>query len=181
MSATDPQKRFVSVDSLRKHVFHELLIWSAEKGYDQTPQGHAEGDLGEFILVDYRHQDLPELAASLPSSDVTAMEGMAQRGQEVLQEREQPEPCEQECESHGYEQIFTRAKTALVKVGQPSFRHVKKRVLERRLKMPLAQYEALNEQYDDCLDAGIKVVLESKISKLADQSESVELEINQIS
>ncbi|MEM9005496.1 MAG: caspase family protein [Cyanobacteria bacterium P01_F01_bin.86] len=81
VSNTDPQKRFVSVDSLRKHVFNKLLIWSAEQGYDQTPQGHAEGDLGEFILVDYRHQDLPELATSLPSSDMAVDSAQAGRGE----------------------------------------------------------------------------------------------------
>ena len=74
----------MSVGSLRKHVFNGLLIWSAEQGYDQTPQGHAEGDLGEFILVDYRHQDLPELAASVSSPDMSSEDRrQAGRGEEA--------------------------------------------------------------------------------------------------
>lgn len=65
VSKTDLEKKFVSVNSLRNHVYNNLLIWSAEKGYDQTPQGQAEGDLGDFILVDYRDQPFPVLTEAL--------------------------------------------------------------------------------------------------------------------
>jgi hypothetical protein len=58
-STTDEQKRFVTVNSLGKHVSNEMVKWSYQEGYEQLPQGYSEGGLGDFIVVDYRLQPLP--------------------------------------------------------------------------------------------------------------------------
>ena len=179
VSDTDPQKRFVSVDSLRKHVFHELLIWSAEKGYDQTPQGHAEGDLGEFILVDYRHQDLPELAASLPSSDVTEMEVTAKPVQEVLRERGQPEPVSRGVKSHGCEQITTQNNSVPVSKKIGLGQQLKVERIKQQIQVKKEQIER-----EKALLGGVKGVAEYEtehtLNRLADDISRLEAELEEL-
>ena len=61
LSQTDPNQNFVTVGSLQRYVLHRLKQWRNKHGYSQKPQGRAEGDLGEMILVDYREHPLPDL------------------------------------------------------------------------------------------------------------------------
>ena len=72
MSATESQRRFVTVSSLSRYVSNKMLIWSAEKGYKQIPQGQKEGSLGDFILVDYRQQPMPAPVLSEASAPLGA-------------------------------------------------------------------------------------------------------------
>lgn len=65
---TESNRGFVTLDSLRKYVFNEMLIWSVEQGYEQIPQGQTEGDLGDFMLVDYRQQLRPETSVYNPNN-----------------------------------------------------------------------------------------------------------------
>jgi uncharacterized caspase-like protein len=81
---TEPNRGFVTPDSLKKYVFNKMLIWSAEQGYEQIPQGQTEGDLGDFMLVDYRQQSRPETPAYTPNdadrsrrAETTAREALA--------------------------------------------------------------------------------------------------------
>ena len=75
-SATETQRRFVTASSLSRYVSNKMLIWSAEKGYEQIPQRRKEGSSGDFILVDYRYQPMPttvltQVSASLGMNDAS--------------------------------------------------------------------------------------------------------------
>jgi uncharacterized caspase-like protein len=61
LSDTDPNQNFVTVGSLQRYVLHRLKEWRNQHGYEQKPQGRADGDLGEMILVDYRKYSIPDV------------------------------------------------------------------------------------------------------------------------
>lgn len=54
LSDTDPNQNFVTVRSLQHYILHHLKEWRNKHGYQQKPQGRADGNLGDMILVDYR-------------------------------------------------------------------------------------------------------------------------------
>lgn len=64
LSDTDPNQNFVTVGSLQRYVLHRLKEWRNQHGYQQKPQGRADGDLGEMILVDYRQYSEPDVSES---------------------------------------------------------------------------------------------------------------------
>lgn len=64
LSAIDPNQNFVTIGSLQRYVLHRLKEWRNKHGYQQKPQGRADGDLGEIILVDYRKYSEPEPSES---------------------------------------------------------------------------------------------------------------------
>lgn len=71
-----------------------------------------------------------------------------------------------------------RSQGLLRVLANSKFSTVKKQILEKRLASLLSQYEALNEQYDDALDAQQKVILKSRIDKLEMNLNVLEEEIS---
>ncbi|NET33245.1 MAG: TIR domain-containing protein [Cyanothece sp. SIO1E1] len=76
--------------------------------------------------------------------------------------------------------MIQHSRTLLKTLNRSQLSAVKKRVLEKRIGLLTTQYEALSDQYDNCLDAGQKVVLKNKLDKLEQELEVIELTINQI-
>ncbi len=66
-----------------------------------------------------------------------------------------------------------------IKLTELSLHETQKRVvMNARLARWMEQFEALNEQYDDCFDAGEQVVLASKIKKLDSKIEKLEADLS---
>lgn len=78
------------------------------------------------------------------------------------------------------DRLTPRVQHLLNTLERSKFSSVKKRVLERRLGTLTAQYEALNKQYDQTLDAGQRSILKTRIDDLERELELIEKEINQI-
>ncbi|NET33244.1 MAG: hypothetical protein F6K19_14690 [Cyanothece sp. SIO1E1] len=55
-----------------------------------------------------------------------------------------------------------------------SFSGIQDKAIKRRYTDLLVQYEALSDQYDNCLDAGQKAILKNKIDKLQAELEALE-------
>lgn len=108
------------------------------------------------------------------------MKALVERVQADFKKQNKPKPDYLWVKEHDYAEFsgkIQQTRALLKTVQQSDFSIVKKRVLERRLETLTAQYEALNEQYDDCLDDGMKVILNSKISKLDEKLALLNLEI----
>ena len=111
------------------------------------------------------------------------MKAVAERVQVSLRSQGRPEPIYSWTKDRLSEEIVhqaQRTKALMKTVKRSDLSAVKQRVLEKRLKMLEAQYEALNEQYDNCLDTGMQVVLESKIEKLETKLAALEVEVSQL-
>lgn len=76
--------------------------------------------------------------------------------------------------------IQQHSQTLLKTLDDSQLPAVKKRVLQKRATSLIAQYEALNEQYDEALDAGQKAIIKAKIEKLEEALEAIESEIAQL-
>ena len=85
LSLTDPNQNFVTVGSLQRYVLYRLKQWRNKHGYSQKPQGRAEGDLGEMILVDYREHPLPDLPDGQPEPSGAGSSSGAREGDRAPQ------------------------------------------------------------------------------------------------
>ncbi len=150
----------------------EQFVMFAAADYEVAKNASGSGMFSSAVLAELEEQPLwPNLKA------------VADRVQESLRAKAQPEPLYWWIKDRMSEEIVRqtqRTRELLSAVQHSGLSIVKKRVLEKRLKMLEAQYEALNEQYDDCLDAGVQVVLKSKIDKLETALASLDVEIGQL-
>jgi hypothetical protein len=62
---------------------------------------------------------------------------------------------------------------------EPSLSKIQRQVYKTRYAGLVQKYEALNEQYDDCLDDGMKVILQSKIERMKAELDELEGRLKQ--
>jgi hypothetical protein len=190
--STGFRKQIFLVDACAKKAYQELheMVQSEVAGqrYSATGEQDSAEQFVMFAAVDYGVA-LNGLDTGLFSSAVLAelqgqplwpdMKVLAERVKASFEAQNRPEVYWW-IRGQGYEEFskqIQQTRALLKTVQQSEFSIVKKRVLERRIETLTAQYEALNEQYDDCLDDGMKVILNSKISKLDEKLASLNLEI----
>lgn len=141
----------VTVGSLKAHVLSEMKKKGVKAGIEQDPQQRADGGLGDMILVDYRVEDLPELL--LQRQKLETQE--SHRSQRTIEPMAQP----------------TRA---------TSLEDIQKQVFEKRLKTLMAQFEAVNRQYDESLNDGQKIILKSKSDRLSSDIKEIQNDISKL-
>jgi hypothetical protein len=136
-SMTDEQKRFVTVKSLGKHVSNEMVKWSYQQDYTQLPQGYSEGGLGDFIVVDYRQQQLPAPFWREPAS--AAGETGASRSSA---EAEEPSP------GSDMGAKDNRASASSLSLGE----QLKLEDLKRRVEKERLRIDSINQKNDEGVD-----------------------------
>lgn len=180
------------IDACANSYFQELweIIGSEAAGHSYTAKNgqrkaeqfvlFAAGEYEVAINSFFSEAVLAELQAQPLWSD---MKALAERVQASLKSQGKPEPTYLWIKDLGSELVckqMQQARQLQTAVGQSSFSAVKKRALERRLRLLTDQYEALSEQFDHCIDAGVKVILNSKISGLDKKLNLLETEIGQM-
>ena len=160
-----------SATSEQRKAEEQFVVFAEE--YDVATNSAGAGNLSAAVLA--------ELQGQLLWPD---MKELVERSQASLRLQGKPEPISLWIKNFGSESRLNRAeqgRTLLVTVRQSHFSNVKKRVLKDRFQSLLEQYVALNEQLNDCLDEGMKVILKSKISKLDKDLNLLDAEISQMS
>ena len=155
-STTETAKRFVTVGSLSRYVANKMLIWAADKGYEQLPQGAKEGGLGDFILVDYRQQALPN-----PSWSETAS-------------------ATGEIDASRSSEFATEASPNSSVTKQDLGKEMKLKDLKRKLAKAQQRVDYINKKIDEGVDFEEEGKLETRKDGIFQQISELDEEIEQL-